>query len=287
MAKDPCFPFYVNDFLGGTMFMNNEQVGIYIKLLCIQHQHGGIIDKKIFNEVVNGHQQVKDKFVETEDGFFNERLAREMEKRTIKSSNMSVNALKRWEEHKQKHCKSNAIAMPCKDKVKDKIKDKDEKEKQFLIYWHKYPAKRRHGKDVALKRFLDTAGSEKDLKDFDIAFNNYINSSNVKSGFILRGSRWFGEWRDWINYVEEKNLVNTGRDISNLLVSKLGKIATKDMIKSVLREIPENQWIIVDQYLSKRYPGGGDSFINAEREMRNERRENVGRIQELTKNIAV
>ena len=49
MAKDPAFLFYTSDFLTGTMFMTNEQVGIYIRLLCSQHQHGGIIDKISFN----------------------------------------------------------------------------------------------------------------------------------------------------------------------------------------------------------------------------------------------
>jgi uncharacterized protein YdaU (DUF1376 family) len=49
MAKDPAFLFYPSDFLTGTMFMNNEQIGIYIRLLCSQHQHGGVIDKISFN----------------------------------------------------------------------------------------------------------------------------------------------------------------------------------------------------------------------------------------------
>jgi hypothetical protein len=115
--KDPSFLFYVNDFLSGVMFMTNEQVGIYIKLLCIQHQHGGIIKKEVFDSVVNGHKAVKDKFIETEDGYFNVKMSTVMEERAIKSNNLSLNAQKRWSEYKamQKQCNCNASAMPTKD----------------------------------------------------------------------------------------------------------------------------------------------------------------------------
>jgi len=125
MSKDPSFLFYVNDFLSGTMFMTNEQVGIYIKLLCVQHQHGGIIDKDNFKFVSNGHNLIKDKFIETEDGFFNVKMAKVMEERAKKSKNMSDNAMERWNEHKamQKQCKSNATAMQPKDVDKDVDKD--------------------------------------------------------------------------------------------------------------------------------------------------------------------
>jgi uncharacterized protein YdaU (DUF1376 family) len=120
MSKDPSFLFYVNDFLSGVMFMTNEQIGIYIKLLCVQHQHGGIIKKDYFNQIVEENKAIRDKFVETEDGFFNVRLSKEMEKRIIKSNNLSLNAKKRWNEYKQLHYKCNASAMPTKDKNKDK-----------------------------------------------------------------------------------------------------------------------------------------------------------------------
>ena len=38
--KDPAVLFYTKDFLVSTIFMTNEQVGAYIKLLCLQHQDG-------------------------------------------------------------------------------------------------------------------------------------------------------------------------------------------------------------------------------------------------------
>lgn len=106
MAKDPAILFYAQDFLTGTMFMSNEQVGIYIRLLCAQHQHGGLIDKNSFNGMVKDDQMIRSKFIETDDGFFNERLMLEMNKRAKKSKNLSANAKARWEKYK-----TDAIAL--------------------------------------------------------------------------------------------------------------------------------------------------------------------------------
>jgi len=110
MNKDPAFLFYTQDFITGTMFMSNEDVGIYTRLLCAQHQHGGLIPKDAFVSMTSGHPLVMSKFIETNEGYYNKRLADEMVKRANKSCNMSANAHKRWAEAKQKECKGNTIA---------------------------------------------------------------------------------------------------------------------------------------------------------------------------------
>jgi uncharacterized protein YdaU (DUF1376 family) len=121
MAKDPAFLFYPSDFLTGTMFMNNEQIGIYIRLLCSQHQHGGVIDKISFNSLVGNNEIIRSKFIEIDLGFYNQRLANEMEKRNKKSNNIS-NAVKEvWEKRKKSNAipsENNAILKESKKKGK-------------------------------------------------------------------------------------------------------------------------------------------------------------------------
>jgi len=112
MAKDPAFLFYPSDFLTGSMFMSNEQLGIYIRLLCSQHQHGGCIDKVSFNSLVGNNDIIKSKFIETEVGFYNERLAKEMEKRNKKSSNISEAVKVVWDRRKKKLPNFNENAIP-------------------------------------------------------------------------------------------------------------------------------------------------------------------------------
>ena len=123
MAKDPAFLFYTSDFLTGTMFMTNEQVGIYIRLLCSQHQHGGIIDKISFNSLVGNHEVVRVKFEETESGFYNIRLMEVMGARNAKSNNLSLAVKKVWEERKNAiPLKSDTIPMQLHKNSKGKAK---------------------------------------------------------------------------------------------------------------------------------------------------------------------
>jgi uncharacterized protein YdaU (DUF1376 family) len=123
MKKDPAFLFYTSDFLTGTMFMTNEQVGIYIRLLCSQHQHGGIIDKISFNSLVGTHEVVRVKFEETESGFYNIRLMEVMGARNAKSNNLSLAVKKVWEERKNAiPLKSDAIPMQLHKNSKGKAK---------------------------------------------------------------------------------------------------------------------------------------------------------------------
>jgi uncharacterized protein YdaU (DUF1376 family) len=127
--KDPAFLFYPSDFLTGTMFMNNEQIGIYIRLLCSQHQHGGIIDKVSFNSLVGSNDLIRSKFTETDTGYYNERLTGEMEKRNKKSTNMSETAKEVWLKRKEakntivKEKNTNVLQLQNKSKTKVKKKD--------------------------------------------------------------------------------------------------------------------------------------------------------------------
>lgn len=119
MAKDPAFLFYPSDFLTGTMFMSHEQIGIYIRLLCSQHQHGGVIDKISFNSLIGNNEIVRAKFIEIDLGFYNQRLADEMEKRNKKSNNISKAVKEVWEKRKESNAipsKNNAIPKESKKK---------------------------------------------------------------------------------------------------------------------------------------------------------------------------
>lgn len=114
MAKDPAILFYTSDFLTGTMFMTDSQVGKYMRLLCAQHQHNGFISKDSFNQIVGDDKILREKFKESENGFFNERLSEEMAKRKQKSNKMAANA-------KQKQSKSKAVVVPIESENESEI----------------------------------------------------------------------------------------------------------------------------------------------------------------------
>lgn len=96
MAKDPAFLFYPSDFITGTTFMNDEQVGKYIRLLCFQHQNGGRLTEKHMLHICKTYDKdIFEKFI-FEDGFyFNERLNIESEKRKNYSESRANNRKKK------------------------------------------------------------------------------------------------------------------------------------------------------------------------------------------------
>ena len=62
MSKDPAVLFYTSDFLTGTTLMSNEQVGKYIRLLCIQHQKGVLSEKDMLKICDSYDEDIFDKF---------------------------------------------------------------------------------------------------------------------------------------------------------------------------------------------------------------------------------
>jgi uncharacterized protein YdaU (DUF1376 family) len=85
--KPPAFQFYADDFLGGTMHFSDAEIGLYIRLLCVQWSTGGLPNnddellsygKPSQNPTLS---RVKAKFKLCDDGMLrNERMEREREK---------------------------------------------------------------------------------------------------------------------------------------------------------------------------------------------------------------
>lgn len=84
-SKSDWVAFSTADFLVGTTELSNEEVGVYIRLLCLQHQRGTLpADIAQLNRLVPGAKRswpaIASKFVPCGDGLIrNERMARECE----------------------------------------------------------------------------------------------------------------------------------------------------------------------------------------------------------------
>lgn len=85
MSKPPSFQFYAQDFLTGVVYLTNEEVGIYIKMLCKQWTDGKIPKKRL--GLLVGYEwdmlsiELKSKFNEAGGYLINERLEKERLKR--------------------------------------------------------------------------------------------------------------------------------------------------------------------------------------------------------------
>ena len=94
MAKDPAVLFYTNDFLAGTYTMTDEQVGKYIRLLCLQHQKYTLTKEDMKNICKTYDKCIYDKFVQNDGLFYNQRMRDEALRRTKYSESRRNNRLK-------------------------------------------------------------------------------------------------------------------------------------------------------------------------------------------------
>ena len=101
--KDPAFLFYSSDFLSGTLLMTDEEIGQYIKLLCLQHQKGHLKEKDMLIICKTYNDNIFNKFKQDEDGnYYNKRLEEEIIKRQKYSESRRNNRKKKEKELKQK-----------------------------------------------------------------------------------------------------------------------------------------------------------------------------------------
>lgn len=91
MGKDPAILFYTSDFLTGTMMLSNDQVGKYIRLLCLQHQKGELTEKDMLKICGTYDEDIFSKFEKSGEFFLNKRMLEETEKRKKYSESRASN----------------------------------------------------------------------------------------------------------------------------------------------------------------------------------------------------
>ena len=99
MAKDPAVLFYTSDFLSGTFTMTNEQVGKYIKLLCLQHQKGPLTERDMLSVCQSYDEDIYAKFEYLDSHYVNIRMQTESIRRKSYSESRKNNRLKPKEEN--------------------------------------------------------------------------------------------------------------------------------------------------------------------------------------------
>lgn len=151
MAKDPAVLFYTSDFLSGTFTMTNEQVGKYIRLLCLQHQIGKLSEKHMLSICQAYDIDIWDKFV-IEDGFFynikmrdeSQRRAKYTESRRNNSKTLKTDSIcKAYAEHMGNHMETatetitetNIINKEFVEKVLNYKHILGSEYDNFIMYW--------------------------------------------------------------------------------------------------------------------------------------------------------
>ena len=109
--KDPAVLFYFQDFLVGTEFMTDEEVGKYIRILCHQADKGALTLSQL-KRICSGNvpEVIMEKLLQDDEGkYYQERMRAEKEKRVKHCEYQKERANKRWVKDE---CRGNAGAMP-------------------------------------------------------------------------------------------------------------------------------------------------------------------------------
>lgn len=196
MAKDPAVLFYTSDFLTGTALMTNEQVGKYIKLLCLQHQHGHLSEQQMLFICGTYDKDIFSKFLKDDNGFyFQERMEEEFLRRQkfCESRKHNRNAkndgiCKTYDNHMSQHMETENETDTITDTG---TKNETEKKSKSKIIFQK-PTK---------TEIIDYI-NEKQLKVDSESFYDHYESNGWKVGKVPMKD-WKATLRNWDRKTKE------------------------------------------------------------------------------------
>ena len=231
--KDPAFLFYSSDFLSGTMLMTNEDVGKYIKLLCLQHQKGHLKEKEMLSICGNYNEDIFNKFKKDEEGnYYNERLEYESNKRKAYSESRRNNRKKKetYEEDMKNICNSyeehmenesiniNTNDIDIKDNRKKGSKGKKKEEK---IHFAEFVTMT----NAEYEKLVSTYG--KDFADQCITILDNYKGAN--------GKKYKSDYRAILSWVIDRAKQDNTKQI------KQGKGKLDDFIEMYKQEVQNEQ----------------------------------------------
>lgn len=217
--KDPAFLFYSSDFLSGTLLMTDEQVGRYIKLLCLQHQKGHLKEKDMLNICKTYDEDIFSKFKkDDENNYYNERLEIETNKRKAYSESRRNNRRKKetYEKDMKNICNSYEEHMGNENINENIIINKNNSKKD-------YKGKKEEEK-IHFAEFVSMTNAEYERlvstysKDFA---NQCITVLDNYKG--ANGKKYKSDYRAILNWVVDRVKQDNGKIIN-----------TEDRIKEAL-----------------------------------------------------
>ena len=204
MSKDPAVLFYTSDFLSGTFTMTDEQVGKYIRLLCLQHQKGKLSEKDMLSICKAYDVDIWEKFDQVDGLFINKKMYEEAERRkkftesrrsnakTVKNNSISL----AYAEHMPMHMETETITITSKDIFINNIEEYrgilEDSYDEFLEYWTE-PSK--SGKlRYEMEKFFDV---KRRVNTWIKNKLRYGNKSTASSG--NKSEQRIASLKNWVN----------------------------------------------------------------------------------------
>lgn len=158
MAKDFSFPFYVNNWLGGTMYLTFEQKGAYLELLLLQFNKGKFTETLVKQVLKTSYTSVwpvlLEKFETDGTYFWNEKMEEVKEERQNFINSRKTNRLGKTRKTSVKHMKKTSKTLVNHMEGEGESEDKSKKIptlEEFL----KYAAEKLKTKYLPLKSTIE------------------------------------------------------------------------------------------------------------------------------------
>jgi len=169
--KAPAFQFYAQDFLTGVMYLTNEEIGIYIKMLAKQWTDGKIPKKRLVFlsglEWDKFSDELKEKFKDCGEYLINERLEDERNKKISFLEKQRINGKKggRPLKNENPNNPNDTQKKPLEDEDEDEDEDEIEKDNAY-----DYLNKKEKGKIEIFEM-----QNKKSFPDYELFVSNFNN----------------------------------------------------------------------------------------------------------------
>lgn len=169
--KDPAVLFYFQDFLVGTEFMTDDEVGKYIRILCHLADKGALsltqLKQICGNTMVIPPESIMSKLRQDENGmYYQQRMRDEREKRMQHCEKQRENIKKRW---KKNEYHGNTTVIPLedeninKDSIINNIDSYWEKWKKYKRDEFRFKYKSEVSENAAKKELLNLSGNDEEI----------------------------------------------------------------------------------------------------------------------------
>lgn len=139
--KDPAVLFYFQDFLVGTEFMTDDEVGKYMRILCHLADKGSLCKSQVLRicKTSTIPEAISEKLLIDEDGnYYQRRMREEREKRINYSESRRLNRTK----VNNNICKTYDVHMENENEnINEDINSKKKINIAFEVFWNLYAKK--------------------------------------------------------------------------------------------------------------------------------------------------
>ena len=208
-GKDPAVLFYTQDFLTGTMLMDDSQVGKYIRLLCLQQQNGGLTEKEMLRICGEYDEDIFKKFELVDGVYMNKRMLIETNRRRkyVESRQRNFKKVIDMDNDMDSDMDIHTEIRNKKYEISNKNKEEEDK-KVFDEFRKEYPGTKK-GNDTEFSNFIK---KHKDWRDILPKLIERLNYQKEARQVRLENKLFVPGWKNlqtWINQRGWEDQINT------------------------------------------------------------------------------